>query len=62
SIAKFIASINKKIPYSLLIFHGDYQMRDLGITPRNQALKCLEVAKKYLERVHLGNKFLLGLA
>lgn len=35
-------------------------MRDLGITPRKQALKCLDVAKKYLTRVNLGNKFLLG--
>ncbi|MFX1373602.1 MAG: radical SAM protein [Promethearchaeota archaeon] len=33
-IANFISSINSEIPYSLLIFHGDYQMRDLGITPR----------------------------
>ena len=61
SIAKFISSINKNIPYSLLIFHGDYQMRDLRITPRNQALECLKVAKKYLKRVNLGNKFLLGI-
>jgi pyruvate formate lyase activating enzyme len=61
-IAKFVSSINPEIPYSLLIFHGDYQMRDLGITPRKQVLKCLEVAKKYLKRVNLGNKFLLGLA
>ncbi|MFW9877811.1 MAG: radical SAM protein, partial [Candidatus Thorarchaeota archaeon] len=60
-IVKFISSINDNIPYSLLIFHGDYQMRDLGITPRKQALKCLDVAKKYLKRVNLGNKFLLGL-
>ncbi len=59
-IAKYIKSINENIPYSLLIFHGDYQMRDLGITPRKQALKSLEVAKKYLKRVNLGNKFLLG--
>jgi pyruvate formate lyase activating enzyme len=59
-IVKFVSSINPEIPYSLLIFHGDYQMRDLGITPRKQALKCLEVAKKYLENVNLGNKFLLG--
>ena len=59
-IAKFVSSINKKIPYSLLIFHGDYQMRDLGITPRKQALKSLDVAKKYLQHVNLGNKFLLG--
>ncbi|MHA2035204.1 MAG: radical SAM protein [Promethearchaeota archaeon] len=61
-IAKFISSINKNIPYSLLIFHGDYQMRDLRVTPRNQVLECLEVAKKYLKRVNIGNKFLLGLA
>ncbi|MBY8984726.1 MAG: radical SAM protein [Candidatus Lokiarchaeota archaeon] len=60
-IAKFISSINKNIPYSLLIFHGDYQMRDLRITPRNQVLECLKVARKYLKRVNLGNKFLLGL-
>lgn len=59
-IAKFISEINTNIPYSLLIFHGDYQMRDLPITSRKQAEKCLEVAKKYLENVHLGNKFLLG--
>ena len=61
-IAKFISSIDKNIPYSLLIFHGDYHMRDLRVTPREQALKCLEVAKKYLTRVNLGNKFLLGMA
>ena len=59
-IAKYVSSINSEIPYSLLIFHGDYQMRDLGITPRKQALKCLDVAKKYLKKVNLGNKFLLG--
>lgn len=59
-IAKFVSSINREIPYSLLIFHGDYQMRDLGITPRKQAERSLRVAKKYLENVHLGNKFLLG--
>jgi pyruvate formate lyase activating enzyme len=59
-IAQFVSDINPEIPYSLLIFHGDYQMRDLGITPRKQALKSLDIAKKYLRNVHLGNKFLLG--
>jgi pyruvate formate lyase activating enzyme len=59
-IAKFISSIDNQIPYSLLIFHGAYQMRDLGITPRKQAERCLRVAKKYLKNVHLGNEFLLG--
>ncbi len=59
-IARFISDINPNIPYSLLVFHGDYQMRDLPITPRKQAEKCLKVAKEYLKNVHLGNKFLLG--
>jgi pyruvate formate lyase activating enzyme len=61
-IAKFISSINNKIPYSLLIFHGDYQMRDLPLTPKQQVYKSLEVAEKYLKNVHLGNKFLLRLS
>ncbi|TFG04523.1 MAG: radical SAM protein [Promethearchaeota archaeon] len=59
-IAKFISKIDNEIPYSLLVFHGDYQMKDLPITPRKQAESCLKVAKKYLKNVHLGNKFLLG--
>jgi hypothetical protein len=37
-------------------------MKDLGITPRKQAVKCLEIAKEYLKNVNLGNKFLLGLS
>lgn len=61
-ITKLISLINKSIPYSLLIFHGDYQMRDLRVTAQKQLLKCLEVVKKYPKRVNLGNKFLLGLA
>jgi pyruvate formate lyase activating enzyme len=58
-IAKYIQSINEEIPYSLLVFHGDYQMRDLGITPKKQALKSEEIAKKYLKNVNLGNRHLL---
>ncbi len=59
-IANFIREINPDIPYSLLVFHGDYQMKDLPITPRKQAENCLKVAQRYLNNVHLGNKFLLG--
>jgi pyruvate formate lyase activating enzyme len=59
-IAKLISGINNEIPYSLLVFHPDYQMRDIPITPRKQANNCLEKAKKYLKNVNLGNKFLLG--
>lgn len=61
-IAKYISEINPEIPYSLLVFHGDYQMKDLPITPRRQAVKCLEIAKEYLKNVNLGNEFLLGLS
>lgn len=58
-IAHFISSINPKIPYSLLVFHPDYQMYDLPTTPKDEVYKCLEVAQNYLENVHLGNQFLL---
>ena len=58
-IARFISEINPEIPYSLLVFHGDYQMRDLGITPKKQAERSLEIAKRYMKNVHMGNKYLL---
>ena len=61
-IAKFIASIDPEIPYSLLVFHPDFMMRDLPITPKRVAEEALERAKKHLKRVHLGNKFLLEYA
>ena len=60
-IARFVSSIDENIPYSLLVFHGDYYMKDLGVTPKEQANEFLKRAKKYLNNVHLGNKFLLGL-
>ena len=58
-IAQFVGDIDKSIPFSLLVFHPDYQMRDLPITPKKQVLDCLKTAKKYLKNVHLGNQFLL---
>jgi len=42
-IAKFIHEINDEIPYSLLIFHPDYKMDDIGYTTKEQALKCVEI-------------------
>ncbi|MHC1610015.1 MAG: radical SAM protein [Candidatus Methanospirareceae archaeon] len=60
-IASFIASINPEIPYSLLVFHPSFYMRDMPITPREQVFKCYEAAKKHLKRVNIGNKQLLGL-
>jgi pyruvate formate lyase activating enzyme len=58
-IAKFIASIDPDIPYSLLVFHPDFYMLDLGITPRRQVEACYRVAKRYLRRVNIGNRYLL---
>mgnify|MGYP000456885854 CR=1 FL=1 len=60
-IASFIASFDRKIPYSLLVFHPDYRLRDLPVTPLDQVKKCYNAAKRYLERVNVGNLHLLGL-
>jgi len=59
-IARFIASLDKEIPYSLLVFHPDYRLNDMPITPKEQVRRCYEVAKKYLNRVHVGNLHLIG--
>ena len=59
-IAKFISSINDEIPYSLLVFHPDYRLNDLPVTPRKQVFDCYEAAKKHLKNVNIGNLHLLG--
>jgi len=59
-IARFISEINEDIPYSLLVFHPDYRLKDLPITPVSQVRRCYEVAKKYLKNVHIGNLHLLA--
>ncbi|HDD43017.1 MAG TPA: radical SAM protein [Nitrososphaeria archaeon] len=61
-IAEFIASLDPEIPYSLLIFHPDYLMSDVTVTPRKQVERCYQAAKKYLKNVNIGNIALLGLA
>ncbi len=61
-IAEFIAALNPEIPYSLLIFHGDFAMADLPITPLEQALRCYRAAVEAgLRMVNVGNLHLLGL-
>ncbi len=61
-IAEFIAAIDRGIPYSLLIFHGDFAMADLEATPLEQALRCYRAARAAgLEMVNVGNLHLLGL-
>ncbi len=59
SIAQFISRINSRIPYSLLVFHPDFYLDDLPVTPREQVFTCYDVAKQYLERVNIGNRQLL---
>jgi len=58
-IARFISSLSDEIPYSLLIFHPDFRLSDMPITPKSQVKRCYEVAKRYLKRVHIGNLHLL---
>ncbi len=59
-IARFIAELDDTIPYSLLVFHPDFLMSDLPITPESQVLNCYRAAKKHLKRVTVGNLHLLA--
>ncbi len=59
-LARFIASIDRDIPYSLLAFHPHFHMADLPLASRQLAEKCLEAAREEgLSRVRLGNVHLL---
>jgi pyruvate formate lyase activating enzyme len=59
-IAGFIASINPDIPYSLLVFHPQFIMSDLPISPRKLVFSCYDAAKKQgLKHVRIGNQHLL---
>lgn len=58
-IAHFIARINPDIPYSLLVFHPDYLLSDLPVTPRRQVDECFAEASRKLRRVNVGNLHLL---
>jgi pyruvate formate lyase activating enzyme len=62
AIARFIADINPAIPYSLLIFHPDFMMQDLPVTPRRQVDECYRAARRHLRRVNIGNTHLLRYA
>ena len=58
-IAAFIADLDSRIPYSLLVFHPDFCLEDLPVTPREQVFECYDEANLLLERVHIGNRELL---
>jgi pyruvate formate lyase activating enzyme len=62
AIASFIATIDSNIPYSVLVFHPDFYLSDLPITPRKQVDACYGIAKSYLKRVTIGNEHLLRFA
>jgi pyruvate formate lyase activating enzyme len=60
NIARFIASVNPEIPYSLLAFYPHFFMSDMLLTKRKVAETCLEVAQEEgLNNVRLGNLHLL---
>ncbi|MGE5239793.1 MAG: radical SAM protein [Chloroflexota bacterium] len=59
-IARFIASVNTDIPYSLLAFHPHFFMSDLPLTPRLLAERCVAVAREEgISEVRVGNVHLL---
>lgn len=59
-IAKFISSINKNIPYSLLAFYPEFYLSDLPCTSLRHMEECYNAALKAgLTNVHIGNKHLL---
>ncbi|MDY6855254.1 MAG: radical SAM protein [Thermodesulfobacteriota bacterium] len=60
-IARFIASLNPEIPYSLLGFYPHFYMVDLPKTSRKHALRCKELAEmEGLKNVRVGNIHLLS--
>jgi pyruvate formate lyase activating enzyme len=60
AIAKFIASINPDIPYSLLGFHPQFYMSDMPLTSKSLAHRCLRAAQQAgLNKVRIGNIHLL---
>jgi pyruvate formate lyase activating enzyme len=59
-IARFIASLDPEMPYSLLAFYPQFLMKDLPTTSLAHAREALEAARAAgLRRVHIGNIHLL---
>ena len=59
-LARFTATLNPDIPYSLLAFHPQFYLNDLPITSRDFAFKARQVALEAgVKRVNLGNLNLL---
>jgi len=54
-IAKFIASINKDIPWHISRFFPMYKMINKPMTQKESLEKAYKIGKKYLNYVYLGN-------
>lgn len=60
AIARFIASLDPDILYSLLAFHPQFYMSDLPLTRKHLAERCLKSAREAgLSNVRIGNIHLL---
>ncbi len=60
-IAELIASIDERIPYTLLAFYPQYVMNDLPTTSKKQAQECRESAERAgLKNIRIGNIHLLS--
>jgi pyruvate formate lyase activating enzyme len=60
NIARFIASLDRNIPYALLGFYPHFYTPDLPLTSRSFAFRCLKIAEDAgLKRVRIGNIHLL---
>lgn len=56
SIAKFLASVDKSMPWHITAFHPDYQMRDIPSTQKETLLRAYAIGKEEgLEYVYIGN-------
>ncbi len=54
-ISKFIASVDKNIPWHITRFFPAYKMPDKEITPLETLKEAEKIGKKYLKYVHIGN-------
>jgi pyruvate formate lyase activating enzyme len=60
NLAKFIASNDPHVPYSLLAFHPQFYLSDLPRPTQAYARQCLQAAKDAgLKNVRIGNRHLL---
>jgi len=54
-IAKFIASVDKNIPWHISRFFPMYKMLNKQVTPLETLKRAEKIGKKYLKYVHIGN-------